>query len=79
MAPWRAPEQEEVMAPRPRYYKDNDGKWRWMITANNHRRTHASTQGFSRKADAKKNYELMLDMALTNYQFVKTEDGPIYE
>lgn len=58
--------------PRPEYYKDNSGQWRWKITAGNHERTHASTEGFSSKAKARANFELLLDAALGVHQEVET-------
>lgn len=38
-----------------RYYKDKRRKWRWKLKARNGVKIGASSQGYCRKADCKKN------------------------
>lgn len=37
------------------FYRDKAGKWRWSLTAANHRIVAASSQGFRTKWGAKRN------------------------
>jgi hypothetical protein len=48
-----------MSAPRdPIYYRDQAGKWRWSVVARNGRVVDASSQGFTRKWSARRNYWL---------------------
>lgn len=58
--------------PSPLYYKDKAGEWRWKVTAKNNRRTHASTEGFSSRAKAVENFNLLVDAALSLHSDVET-------
>lgn len=42
------------------FYKDDDGEWRWRITARNGKIVHASVKGWEDKAGAKSNLEGLL-------------------
>ncbi len=42
----------------PVYYKDDSGHWRWQVKAGNGEIIDASSEGFSSKTNAVKNYEL---------------------
>jgi len=46
------------------FYKDNGGKYRWRVVADNGRIVGASSQGFASKQMAEENTELLKD-ALT--------------
>ena len=39
------------------YYKDKVGEWRWKVTAANGKVIDASTEGFSTKWSARRNYK----------------------
>jgi uncharacterized protein YegP (UPF0339 family) len=47
------------------FYKDNGGKWRWRVIADNGKIVGASSQGFASKQMAGENADLLND-ALTN-------------
>lgn len=47
------------------YYKDNSGKYRWRVRADNGRIVGASSQGFASRQMAGENADLLKD-ALTN-------------
>ena len=42
----------------PVYYKDDSCHWRWQVNARNGEIIDASSEGFSSKTNAVKNYEL---------------------
>lgn len=42
-----------------KYEKDNRGKWRWQLKAANGVIIDASTQGYTRRTSAKRNFELV--------------------
>lgn len=44
---------------KPEYYKDSKGEWRWQLRARNGEIIAASTEGFTRKWSAKRNYRLI--------------------
>jgi uncharacterized protein YegP (UPF0339 family) len=41
------------------YYKDNGGKWRWRVVADNGKIVGASSQGFANRTLAKDNVEIL--------------------
>lgn len=49
---------------RKTYYRDIGNEWRWRIQARNQRIIHASSEGFKRKADAERNWRLVVRYVL---------------
>ena len=45
------------MSDRLEFYKDRAGAWRWKVIAGNGRIIDGSTEGFSRKWNARRNYK----------------------
>jgi hypothetical protein len=45
------------MSDSARLYRDDDGEFRWVRTSSNGDVVGASTEGYSRKIDARENYE----------------------
>lgn len=46
------------MTSKPEYYEDDQGEWRWKVTAANNRIIESSSEGFSSRAKAEGNYKL---------------------
>lgn len=49
--------------PYYRLYKDKAGEWRWTYVARNGNSIAASSEGYSRKADAERSIEIMRESA----------------
>lgn len=43
------------------YYMDENGEWRWRVTAENSRIIAASSEGFAGKFEAERNFRLVAD------------------
>lgn len=54
------------------FYEGEDRDWRWTIKAANNRIIAASSEGFTTKADAKRNYKLVKDAMRGLTQVVET-------
>ncbi|WP_309386082.1 YegP family protein [Cerasicoccus frondis] len=47
------------LKPGTTYLRDRADKWRWRVVSNNNEIIGASSQGFTRKADAERNLALL--------------------
>lgn len=47
-----------MSALKPDYYRDTEGRWRWKVVSRNNRIIDASSQSFTRRWSAKRNYLL---------------------
>lgn len=46
----------------PEYYKDKKGEYRWRIKAPNNKIIHGSTEGFSSKQGAQRNFKTLCQL-----------------